>query len=304
MADLLDFAAELELHVPRLTAMPAKRFVLTFLAALLVCATIAAEQNAQPPAGGAPDGGPVTLVGRVLQVHGPRVLSVENRLSEEQRLLVLLPDGASAPAAGRVVSARGPLRRLDQAQLANRPWTELDPEVRGSMAGRRVLLAESFETPDATADAATDLPRQPLPVRTHSTTRRQVTVRPASLADFIGELAGSDVVITPARVVGLFDARAFLIDSALRYQPALGERDRILVIVRDGALRVPAETLVASTVTVAGVARSLLGMQTGGDVTWPPQLDRETIKRLEVRAAVLATSVHTAEGIELTDRAR
>ena len=284
--------------------MPAKRFVLSLLAALLACATTAAEPNAQRPAGEAREGVPVTLVGRVLQVHGPRVVSVENRLSEEQRLLVLLPEGASAPAAGRVVSARGPLRRIDQAQLANRPWTELDPEMRGSMAGRRVLFAESFETPGATAEAATDLPRQLLPVRAHSTARRQVTVRPASLADFIGELAGSDVVITPARVVGLFDSRAFLIDSAVRYQPAICERDRILVVVRDGALRVPAETLVASTVTVAGVARSILGMQIGGDVAWPPQLDRETIKRLEVRAAVLASSVHTAEGIELTDRAR
>ena len=283
--------------------MPSKRFALTILAALVASVAIQAEQDARRP-GGDSAGGAVTLVGRVLQVHGPRVVSVENRLSDEQRVLVLLPEGASAPAAGIVVSARGALRRLDQSQLANRPWTELDATVRGAAAGRPVLLAESFDTADAATAAGGDLPRQPLPVRAYSTARRQVTVRPASLADFIGELAGYDVVITPARVVGLFDSRAFLIDSALQYQPALGERDRILVVVGDGALRVPAETLVASTVTVVGVARSILGMQTGGDVAWPAQLDRETIKRLEVRAAVLATSVHTAEGIELTDRAR
>ena len=282
--------------------MPSKRFVYIVLAALVASVTIQAEQDVQRPAGDS--AGAITLVGRVLQVHGPRVVSHECRLSEDQRVLVLLPEGASAPAAGSVVSARGPLRRLDQSQLANRPWTELDPVLRGSVAGRNVLLAQSFERADATTAAAGDLPRQLLPVRSYSTVRRQVRVRPASLADFIGELAGSDVVIGPARVVGLFDSRAFLIDSALRYQPALGERDRILVVVSDGALRIPAETLVASTVTVVGVARSLLGMQTGGDVPWPAQLDRETIKRLEVRAAVLATSVHTAEGIELTDRAR
>ena len=241
----------------------------------------------------------MTLVGRVLQTHGPRLVSIENRLAEERQVLVLLPEGSAAPPAGTMVHARGELRRLDQAQLSNRPWTELEQAARASMAGRAVLVAESFEPSDA---GAPDLSRQPLPVRAHSTARPQVTVRPSALAGLIGELAGFDVTIPYARVVGLFDSRAFLIDSAVRHQPALGERDRILVVVNDGALRVPAETLVASTVTVVGVARSILGMRAGGDVAWPAQLDRDALKRLEVRAAVLATSVHTAEGVELTDR--
>ena len=257
-----------------------------------------AEQDAQRSRA-TPAGGALTLVGRVQQVHGPRVVSVENRLAEERRVVVVLPEGTPAPVAGSVLSVRGALGRLDEAQLANRPWTEMDQAARGSMAGQSVLVAESVET--AGADIGR-LSGQRLPVRAYNAARRQVTVRPSALAGLIGELAGFDVTVPYARVVGLFDSRAFLIDSAVRHQPALGERDRILVVVSDGALRVPAETLVASTVTVVGVARSILGMQVGGDAPWPAQLDRDALRRLEVRAAVLATSVHTPEGVELTDR--
>jgi hypothetical protein len=50
------------------------------------------------------------------------------------------------------------------------------------------------------------------------------------------------------------------------------------------------------------VARTLLGLQVTREVSWPEGLTPEAVQRLEVRAAVLATSVQTAEGIELTDR--
>jgi hypothetical protein len=53
---------------------------------------------------------------------------------------------------------------------------------------------------------------------------------------------------------------------------------------------------------VTGVARTLLGVQVTAEVPWPPELTPEVVKRLEIRAAILATSVQTAEGIELTDR--
>jgi hypothetical protein len=59
---------------------------------------------------------------------------------------------------------------------------------------------------------------------------------------------------------------------------------------------------VASTVKVVGVARTLLGAKVSAEVPWPAKLDRDLVGRLEVRAAVLATSVQTAEGTELTDR--
>ena len=62
--------------------------------------------------------------------------------------------------------------------------------------------------------------------------------------------------------------------------------------------------LVASTVTVFGVARTVLGVQVTGEIPWPSRLDRQLIDRLEIRAALLATSVQTAEGVELTDQQR
>lgn len=296
--DLLHSAAEPELHVVRSDAMRSKCFALTVLSLAFAYGVMEAEQDAQRSRSGS--SGALTLVGRVQQVHGPRVVSVENRLAEDRRVVVVLPEGTPAPLAGSVLSVRGALGRLDEAQLANRPWTEMDQAARGSLAGHSVLVAESVETAGA-ADTGR-LFGERLPVRAYGAARRQVTVRPAALAGLIGELAGFDVTVPYARVVGVFDSRAFLIDSAVRHQPALGERDRILVVVNDGALRVPAETLVASTVTVVGVARSILGMQAGGDAPWPAQLDRDALKRLEVRAAVLATSVHTPEGVELTDR--
>jgi hypothetical protein len=127
-------------------------------------------------------------------------------------------------------------------------------------------------------------------------------VRPATLADQIGDLAGRQVRVPYARVVGMFDPRVFVIDTRTSLQPTIGNRDRVLVLVQGGAVRVPAESLVASTVTVLGVARTLLGAQVSAEVPWPARLDRETIERLEIRAVIVATSVHTADGVELTDR--
>ena len=116
-------------------------------------------------------------------------------------------------------------------------------------------------------------------------------------------MAGLEVRLPYARVVDLLDQQSFVIESvkATTFTQPLGFRDRVLVLVSGGALRVPAESLVASTVTVVGVARTLLGVQASGAAPWPSGLDADTIKRLDVRAAVIATSVRTADGVELTD---
>ena len=129
-----------------------------------------------------------------------------------------------------------------------------------------------------------------------------ITIRPPMLADHIEELAGQTVRILNARVVGVFEPNAFLIEPASRYEEFIGQRDRILVLVGGAALRVPAETIVASTIRVLGVARTLLSARVSGDVPWPAKLDAALVERLEVRAAILATSVQTAEGTELTNR--
>lgn len=130
----------------------------------------------------------------------------------------------------------------------------------------------------------------------------RLTIRPSMLADSIEYLAGRDVTIINARVVGVLEPHAFLIESATRDPQSLGMRDRILVLIERGALRVPADVLVSSTVRVVGVARSLLAMKVSPEVPWPRQLDPDLVHRLEVRASVIATSVQTPEGIELTDR--
>jgi len=128
-----------------------------------------------------------------------------------------------------------------------------------------------------------------------------ITMRPGTLADLVDTFAGSSVRLTNARVVGVFDPQVFLVESQTRLRPII-ERNRVLVFIEAGTLRVDATLLVASTVTVSGVARTLLGMQTSREAPWPVVLTREAVERLEIRAAVLASSVRTPEGVDLLVR--
>jgi hypothetical protein len=182
------------------------------------------------------------------------------------------------------------------------------PEQRQRVISRSVLVAGSFETMSgghlrAEHSAAwwigTSKETQTEP-RSESVLIR---LRPATLADSIDELAGRRVKILNARVVGVFEPRAFLIESATRDDVALGFRNRLLVIVEAATLRVSQELLVGSTVVIVGVARTLLGVRVSPELPWPSKLTPELIESLEVRAAVAATSVRTPEGIELTERA-
>jgi hypothetical protein len=130
----------------------------------------------------------------------------------------------------------------------------------------------------------------------------RITLRPTTLASAVDELAGQRVRILNARVVGMFEPRAFLIESATSYEATMGLRDRVLVLIDGTGLQAAPEHLVGSTVVILGVARTLLGLRLSPELPWPPKLDRDLIERLEVRAAVLATSVQTPEGTELTER--
>lgn len=151
-----------------------------------------------------------------------------------------------------------------------------------------VLLAGGAMAGQASVDR--DAYHEPIPVR----------LRPAMLAASIEQLAGQTVVVTGARAVGMFGPRALVIDTVTRLAPVQEPRGRILVLVEDGQFHVSPELLVGSTVRVVGVARTVLGMQVTREVPWPTELDRERIKRLDIQAAVLATSVQTPEGTELT----
>jgi hypothetical protein len=130
-----------------------------------------------------------------------------------------------------------------------------------------------------------------------------MTVRPGMLAAGIEELAGAAVRVPYARVVGVFNPRVLVVDTATRVPPVLGHRGRVLVLVDDGTLTVPATLIVGSTVTILGVARTLAGVQVTREVPWPSEIGPDLVKRLEIRAAVLARSVQTAEGVELTSAA-
>jgi hypothetical protein len=127
-----------------------------------------------------------------------------------------------------------------------------------------------------------------------------VSVRPGVLAAGIEELAGATVRVPYARVVGVFNPRVLVVDTATRVPPVLGHRGRVLVLIEERTLSVPPTLIVGSTVTVVGVARTLTGMQVTREVPWPSEVSPEVLKRLEIRAAVLAGSVQTAEGVELT----
>lgn len=130
-----------------------------------------------------------------------------------------------------------------------------------------------------------------------------ITVRPATLAEGIEELAGHTVNIPYARVVGIINPRVIVIDTAARLRPILGNRDRVVVIVHPGSLIVPRAAVVGATVSVVGVARTVLGVQVTREVSWPQELPPDVVERLEIRAAILASSVKTAEGVELTSAA-
>jgi hypothetical protein len=252
-----------------------------------------------------PDIGAVVVArGRVTQVHAPRLFTIEDTHADGRDVLVMTPRALSTPLVKTTVEVRGEVRRFAEAELKDTPgWSEIDERTREQLVGRSVLVAASviatmdddFSRP---AEHAAPAP-PPAPVSDHAAA---VTLRPATLGQNINELAGRRVRIVNARVVGVLEPQAFLIEPATRYDLALGERDRILVLIDSASLKVPASLIVASTVTILGVARTLLGLQVGAEVPWPSKLSPDLIESLDVRAAVLARSVQTPEGIELTDR--
>jgi hypothetical protein len=158
--------------------------------------------------------------------------------------------------------------------------------------GSWVMPLVLFATGATAGQAGVDRSDDPMPVR----------LRPAMLAASIEQLAGQAVTVSGARAVGMFGSRALVIDTASRLAPAQEPRGRILVLVDDGEIYANPDLLVGSTVRVTGVARTIVGMQVTREVPWPAELDRARVARLDIQAAVLATSVQTPEGVELTHR--
>jgi hypothetical protein len=128
-----------------------------------------------------------------------------------------------------------------------------------------------------------------------------ISVRPSALAQVVSELAGSPVSVQRARILWVIDSHAVVIESDSLFDPTWRDRDRVLVLVeRNRSLAIPRPPVAIAPVNVVGIARTLLGIQAAQDVPWPQALTRREIERLRVRAAILATSVRTADGVELT----
>lgn len=148
-------------------------------------------------------------------------------------------------------------------------------------------LAQARRADELTGRQEPEIPREE-PIR--------ITLRPMTIANAVDELAGQRVKVVNARVVGVFEPRAFLVEDATRYEAPLRLRDRVLVLIEDGNLHVSPEEIVGASVVIFGAARTLLGLRVSREAQWPEKLDRQLIERLEVRAGVLATTVQTPDG--------
>lgn len=156
-----------------------------------------------------------------------------------------------------------------------------------------VLLALTTSLASAQITIATD--------HRYAPGRPPIPVRPSALAQTVSELAGYPVTVQRARILWVVDPHAVVIESDSLMGPRWRDSGRVLVLVeRNRALAIPRPPLAIAPVTVLGVARTLLGIQAAHEVPWPAPLTRRAIDRLDIRAAILASSVRTAEGVELT----
>ena len=253
--------------------------------------------------------GPAQLIigGEVRRVLGSGAFVLEDARADEGELLVLAPDAESTPIPGVAVIARGPIRRFEQAELDRMPiWTEIDPATRQPFAARPILLADSLTTATGRSLMRRPvLPLRPLAQQSPVVASRQpapINLHPGGLARLIEEVGGRLVTLPRARVLAVLNPQILLIESASPLQATIGMLDRVLVLIGGAELRVDAALLRGTDVHVAGTARTLLGAQVTGEVPWPRELTPDMVKRLEIRAAVLATSIRTADGVELTRR--
>jgi hypothetical protein len=243
----------------------------------------------------------------VRRVLGPHVFAIEYEAGLDNELLVVAPELEATPIPGSTVLTSGVLRQPDQVKLKGILGShEVDESTRQVLAGRPILVATSVRTAAGrqlvtrASPSQTAAPRAAQPSAATPRPSMRTRLHPGALAELIDELGGADVMLHKAKVLVVLSPQAFLIESASPLPGIIGNLDRLLVLVGGGALRVEPARLVGSNVTVLGAARTLLGLQVTGEVPWPPVLTPEILKRFEIRAGVLATSVQTADGVELT----
>ena len=271
----------------------------TLLAAFLAAQTIVPAQ------------GEDTLIrASVRRVLAPSLFTLEYASGVDGELVVLAHEIEATPVPGTTILVTGLLRMVGEGELKAAPgWDQIDLRTRDSMAGRPILVALSVRTGagrqlmagTATARSARQLANQDAPgTRAPMETR----LHPGAFAQLVDEVGGRQVQLPRAKVLVVINPQAFLVESASLLPALVGNLDRVLVLVDapSGALRVDPALIVGSNVTVRGMARTLLGMQVSGEVPWPPILTRQVTDRYEIKAVVLASSVQTADGVELTTR--
>jgi hypothetical protein len=284
---------------------------MTALTVLLAGSLATAREQAAPLSGGvepqAAATGPAQLIigGEVRRVLGSRAFVLDDPRADDGELLVLAPDAESTPIPRAAVIARGLFRRFEQAELDRmRTWTEIDPAIRQPFAARPILLANSLTTAAGRSLMGRALlPLRPLARRSPVVSSRQpapINLHPGGLARLIDEVGGRLVTLPRARVIAVLNPQILMIESASPLPATIGMLDRVLVLIGGAELRVDAASLTGADVHVAGTARTLLGVRVTSEVAWPRELTPDMVKRLEIRAAVLATSVRTADGVELT----
>ena len=287
--------------------MERQRVWLVVLVLLTPGAVVGSEQRDR---GAAPRQGDLRVTGEVVQIHAPRVFTIRETAGAERELLVLAPRALAPGFVGATVTVEDTLRRFTDAELRSAPGLrDVDPETRQRLVGRTVLAARSvmaYARGEAKPPAATPAPapamEEPRPISRRVVEDKPLTVRTAMLVANVDLFAGRQVRLLHGRVVGVLEPGALLIEPATSYMKTMGQRDRVLVLIGPAALRATPELIVGSTVTVTGTARTLVGIQVTRETPWPSRLRPEVVERLEVRAAVLATSVQTPDGVELTDR--
>lgn len=277
---------------------------------MLGLSSVASAQQAGSTAQAEARRGAVVVSGRVIEISAPRLFSLRDA-EEGREVLVLAPRPLSPDVKDAIVRVEGIFRRLDAAQLKQAgSRRQVDQRVLARFSGRPVLVATSVLatlegggeraiSPPAEEPASVEPPRREPP----SGPPTPLSIRASMLAANVEELAGERVRILNARVVGLIEPSVFLVEPATRYPKPMGTRDRMVILIENGgALRVPTDLLVGSIVTIEGVVRTVLGVRTTSDVPWPARLEQDAVERLEIRGVVLARSVQTAEGVELTVR--
>lgn len=258
-----------------------------------------------------PSPGTTVITGRVREIFGTRLFSLDQEDGRE--VLVLAPRPLSPAMIGARLKIAGTVRRVGEAQLKSTPgWAGIDPATRKRLARGPIFVATAVlgaiesesPKPDAPLPSRRDAPPAAQEIERTADTGppHPLAMRASTIVAYPDGFAGRPIRVLDARVVGVLEPRAFLIEPATEYLKPMGERDRIVILIENGELAVDPALLVGATIAVEGTARTLLGARVSREIPWPSRLSDEVIDRLEVRTAILATSVQTPDGIELTRR--